>query len=181
MKQCSDLIQSDGRYNPGAPTSHNEEITTSTSVHLDAVRGLAALAVMTVAGAMELFMTFFSGVKRYHRTFGLSGLITVMAYRLSGKQKEIAAHPKGVPFPVYMRLRTTDVYAYQEVLLGGEYEFALPFSPTTIVDVGANIGIRMTTYRQSMRLFGIGMERSRSLRLIQSGRVTTGHLQRTKE
>jgi hypothetical protein len=48
MKQCSDLIQSDGRYNRGAPTSHNEEITTSTSVHLDAVRGLAALAVMTV-------------------------------------------------------------------------------------------------------------------------------------
>jgi peptidoglycan/LPS O-acetylase OafA/YrhL len=47
MKQCSDLIQSDGRYNPGAPTSHNEEIVTSTSVHLDAVRGLAALAVMT--------------------------------------------------------------------------------------------------------------------------------------
>ena len=48
MKQCSDLIRSDGRYNPGAPTSHNEEITTSTSVHLDAVRGLADLAVMTV-------------------------------------------------------------------------------------------------------------------------------------
>jgi FkbM family methyltransferase len=86
-------------------------------------------------------MTFFRGLKRYHRTFGLSGLITVMAYRFSSNQKEIAGHPKGVPFPVYMRLRTSDVSAYEEVLLGGEYEFALPFSPTTIVDVGANIGM----------------------------------------
>jgi hypothetical protein len=48
MKQCSDPIRTHGRYNPGAPTSHNEEITASASVHLGAVRGPAALAVMTV-------------------------------------------------------------------------------------------------------------------------------------
>jgi hypothetical protein len=54
-RQSTSGTMSPRRYSPGAPTSHNEEITTSTSVHLDAVRGLAALAVMTFhcSGGLE--------------------------------------------------------------------------------------------------------------------------------
>jgi FkbM family methyltransferase len=43
--------------------------------------------------------------------------------------------------PVYVRMRTTDVSVYHEVLLCGQYALDFPYSPKTIVDVGANIGM----------------------------------------
>jgi len=49
--------------------------------------------------------------------------------------------PPGIRNPVHIRVRTSDVLAYSEVLLGEEYAFDLPFSPKTIVDAGANIGM----------------------------------------
>jgi FkbM family methyltransferase len=47
----------------------------------------------------------------------------------------------GSPHPVRLRLGTTDIEVYKQVLLDQEYDFALPSAPKVIVDAGANIGL----------------------------------------
>ena len=69
------------------------------------------------------------------------------AYRLTGHPREITARPAGVKHPVHIRVRTTDASIYREILLYGEYgNFNLPFTPKTIVDAGANIGMASIYY-----------------------------------
>ena len=45
------------------------------------------------------------------------------------------------PHQVHLRLGTTDIEVYKQVLLDQEYNFALPSVPKVIVDAGANIGL----------------------------------------
>jgi FkbM family methyltransferase len=63
-----------------------------------------------------------------------------------GRPKEITAQPMGISHPVHLRLRTSDVSLYQDVLLRKEYAMELPFTPLTIVDAGANAGIATLYY-----------------------------------
>ena len=86
-------------------------------------------------------MNVLDGLTRYHRIFGFRGVLAVSAYSLFGRPREITAHPRGIRYPVQIRLRTTDPRTYEETLLKGEYAFDLPLSPKTIVDAGANIGM----------------------------------------
>lgn len=41
----------------------------------------------------------------------------------------------------YLRPSTTDYYTFDQVFLRDQYNFKLPFVPTTIIDAGANIGL----------------------------------------
>lgn len=86
-------------------------------------------------------MSIRDGLAVYYNNFGLSGLLAISAYRIFGRPKEITAQPRGIQHPVHIRVRTSDSSIYGEVLLQGEYAFDLPFSPKTIVDAGANIGM----------------------------------------
>lgn len=45
-----------------------------------------------------------------------------------------------------LRLGTTDVSVFDEVVVRGEYDFAAPGSVATVVDAGANIGITAAWY-----------------------------------
>jgi len=86
-------------------------------------------------------MNIREGLTRYYINYGLRGVLAVSACRLFGAPKEIAAHPPGIRNPVHLRLRTSDLSTYTQTLLDGNYAFDLPFSPKTIVDAGANIGM----------------------------------------
>ena len=86
-------------------------------------------------------MTLRDGLKSYYGDFGLRGVLAISAYRLTRRTKEITKQPPGIRTPVHIRLGTTDVRVYEEVLLWGEYAFDLPFSPKVIVNAGANIGM----------------------------------------
>jgi FkbM family methyltransferase len=86
-------------------------------------------------------MSIRDGLKGYYSNFGLRGVLAISAYRLFGRPKEITAHPPGFRSPVHIRVRTSDASTYEEILLRREYAFDLPFSPETIVDAGANIGM----------------------------------------
>lgn len=77
----------------------------------------------------------------YYGCFGLNGLLAISAYRLFRRPREISAQPPGVRHPIRLRVRTSDVYTYEQVLLQGEYAFEFPFSPKTIIDAGANVGM----------------------------------------
>jgi FkbM family methyltransferase len=81
------------------------------------------------------------GLRIYHRPLGIRGVGAICSYRLFGWPKELAVAPAGIRNPVYIRMRTTDVSVYHEVLNCGQYAIDLPFSPKIIVDAGANIGM----------------------------------------
>src|SRR3984893_1559612 len=86
-------------------------------------------------------MTIRDGLTGYYNNFGIRGGLAISAYRLFGRPKEITAHPPCIQNPVHLRMQTSDPSTYAEILLRGEYAFDLPFSPRTIVDAGANIGM----------------------------------------
>jgi FkbM family methyltransferase len=86
-------------------------------------------------------MSVRNGLTHYYRYFGLRGVLAISAYRLFGHPKELNAHPSAIRHPVHLRLRTTDQEVYPEILLQGFYAYDLGFSPKTIVDAGANIGM----------------------------------------
>ena len=77
----------------------------------------------------------------YYNTLGFRGILGISAYRLFGHPREITVYPPTSRNPIYLRLRTTDASTFGEILLHGEYDFDLPFSPKTIIDAGANIGM----------------------------------------
>jgi FkbM family methyltransferase len=77
----------------------------------------------------------------YYMNFGVRGVLAVSAYRLFGRPREIIAHPPGIRHPVHIRVRTTDPSTYAQILVRRQYAFGLPFSPKTVVDAGANIGM----------------------------------------
>jgi FkbM family methyltransferase len=86
-------------------------------------------------------MSIRDGLNGYYSNFGLRGVFAISAYHLFGRPKEITGHPQGIRNPVRIRVGTTDPLTYAEILVGGEYACDLPFSPETIVDAGANIGM----------------------------------------
>ncbi len=86
-------------------------------------------------------MSILHGLQRYYSNFGVRGVLAASTGRVFGRPMEITAHPPGILHPVQVRARTTDVHVYSHVLLDDEYGFDLPFSPETIIDAGANIGM----------------------------------------
>jgi len=88
-----------------------------------------------------------AGVQGYYQLFGIRGLFAISSFRLFGAPKEISAKPSVVKHPVHLRVRTSDVSLYKDIILRKEYELGLPnFSPRTIVDAGANSGMATLYY-----------------------------------
>src|SRR5579862_1928443 len=86
-------------------------------------------------------MSFRNNLQWYYGNLGIRGILAISGYRLCGRPREVSTRPPGSRYPIYLRLKTTDISAYSEILLRGLYDFDLPFSPTTIVDAGANVGM----------------------------------------
>jgi len=86
-------------------------------------------------------MSIRDGLSGYYNNFGIRGVLAISSYRLFARPKEITGHAPGIRNPVHLRLQTTDPSTFAEILLREEYAFNLPFSPKTIVDAGANIGM----------------------------------------
>ena len=58
-----------------------------------------------------------------------------------GEQWQFLESDFTVPEGAYIRLGTTDVAAYEQVIIKKEYELPLVSSPALIVDAGANVGM----------------------------------------
>lgn len=86
-------------------------------------------------------MSIIEGLKGYYNVFGLRGVFAVAACRITSRPRELTVPDAGLGYPIYLRTRTSDLSVYREILIRGEYDAALPFSPRTIVDAGANIGM----------------------------------------
>lgn len=77
---------------------------------------------------------------RYHKLFGLRGVLGASAHRFFRRPAEIRVRPPGTDKALYLRLGTSDEMVYCDTLLTPQYAFDLPFVPNTIIDAGANIG-----------------------------------------
>lgn len=83
----------------------------------------------------------FCALRMYQRPLGVRGMLALCTNRVFGWPKRVNVAVPGIRGPVSLRMRTTDVSVYEEVLLRGQYAVQLPFVPKTIMDVGANIGM----------------------------------------
>jgi FkbM family methyltransferase len=80
-------------------------------------------------------------VQYYYSLFGSRGVWLAMQARFQRKCVEVAVAVPGIKHPVHLRLRTSDVPTFEQVLVSAGYACALPGSPRVIVDAGANIGL----------------------------------------
>lgn len=73
-------------------------------------------------------------------------MLAYCSYRLIGSPKRLKVTPHGITNQVTLRIRTTDISIYEEVLLRCHYALPFPFIPRTIIDLGANIGMASIYY-----------------------------------
>jgi FkbM family methyltransferase len=95
-------------------------------------------------------MSILEGLTDYYKTFGLGGVLRASSNRIFGAPKEFCVESARVRYPVHLRLRTSDISLFRAFLTdhGQEvpYGIQLPFTPRTIVDAGANIGMASVLY-----------------------------------
>ena len=87
---------------------------------------------------------FLTSAKWYYEFSGIRGVSAATSFRLVGRPRELAITPSGARYPVFLRLSTSDVCSYRDVLICQDkrYDPGIPdFSPQTIIDVGAHIGM----------------------------------------
>jgi len=89
----------------------------------------------------SVIMNIRAGFESYHTKFGFLGVLALSSYRVFGCPQKITARPPGMAHALQVRIRTSEVSVYREILLRGQYDFDLRFSPKSIIDAGANIGI----------------------------------------
>jgi FkbM family methyltransferase len=82
----------------------------------------------------------------YLDVFGLFGALAYLSHQLVGCPREIWAQPKSIDRPLYIRVGTSDAWLCRQILVHGQYAQNLPFTPKTIVDAGANIGLASIYY-----------------------------------
>jgi FkbM family methyltransferase len=117
-------------------------------------------------------MSLWQGLKWYYEVCGSRGICAVTSFRLLGRPRELAVAPLQSNRPVHLRIDTSDFCAYRDVLIfkSKSYDPGLPgFSPTTIVDVGAHIGmasILFATNYPAARIIAIEPEPSNFAALV---------------
>jgi FkbM family methyltransferase len=87
---------------------------------------------------------FFTSAKWYYEFSGIRGVRAATSFRLLGRPRELAITPPSSEHPVFLRLNTSDFCSYRDVLICQDkiYDPHIPnFSPRTIIDVGAHIGM----------------------------------------
>jgi FkbM family methyltransferase len=91
-------------------------------------------------------MSILDAIETYYGLFGATGLFLAAKARILQRPIEATAEVPGVRFPVYVRLRTTDVSVFRQVLVIKEYDYEFSKTPRVIVDGGANIGLTSVSY-----------------------------------
>ena len=89
-------------------------------------------------------MGLLEGFKWYYKLCGFDGVAAAASYRVFGRPLELAVTPPRASHPVYLRLKTSDFCAYKDALICESKKYnpeLAAFTPKTIVDVGAHIGM----------------------------------------
>lgn len=85
--------------------------------------------------------------RTYTKCFGfLPGLSIAVREIFAQQPKEVVVSYYAVKFPLYLRIKTSDMPTFVHVFLRGEYDIDIAKTPTVIVDAGANIGLTSIFY-----------------------------------
>lgn len=80
-------------------------------------------------------------INHYHSALGLKGVILFLYSKITGIKPVVRVKVPGIAHPVRLRVGTTDISTYKQVLVLLQYEFDKPEAPRFIIDAGANIGL----------------------------------------
>ena len=91
-------------------------------------------------------MSPFKFIKGYYSLFGSRGVWLAAQARLQHTFPVVGIRVPGIEHPVHIRLRTSDISSFRQVLATPGYDCDFVRSPLTIVDAGANIGLTSLFY-----------------------------------
>jgi FkbM family methyltransferase len=77
----------------------------------------------------------------YLRTLGVRGLLSAIEGRLTRTTVLLQMNRPDIAFPFYLRVPSSDVPTFDQIVFRKEYDFDVTTAPRTIVDAGANIGL----------------------------------------
>lgn len=80
-------------------------------------------------------------IRHYHSALGIKGVVLFLCSKISGVKPVVRVNVRGIAHPVRLRIGTTDISTYMQVLIHRQYDFDKPNSPNFIIDAGANIGL----------------------------------------
>jgi FkbM family methyltransferase len=84
---------------------------------------------------------YFRKLWHYYSVTGLRGVMLFCWGKVVHRNLLVTANFQGIPYPLKLRLGTTDVSVARQVLIEKHYDFEMDFTPRTIIDAGANIGL----------------------------------------
>ena len=90
---------------------------------------------------MNIFNKMMRKTRNYHTALGLKGVVLFIYSKITGAKPVVRVRARGLAHPVKLRVGTTDISTYLQVLVQRQYEFNKPASPRFIIDAGANIGL----------------------------------------
>ena len=80
-------------------------------------------------------------IRRYGRVAGVRGLASAARGQIARTPALLKIDRPEVRFPLYLRIPSTDVRAFEQIFIKREYDFDVVKPPRAIVDAGANIGL----------------------------------------
>lgn len=106
--------------------------------------------------------------RHYYLALGVKGVVLFYLSKLTGWKFIISVKVAGLAHPVRLRIGTTDISTYMQVLVERQYEFDIPIIPRFAIDAGANIGlasIYLSNRYPSLQIVAIEPEESNYLLL----------------
>ena len=90
---------------------------------------------------MNIIKRLILKIRHYHAALGLKGVVLFLFSKVTGHKPVVKVKVPGIAHPVRLRIGTTDVATYRQVLVSRQYDFDEPDHARFIIDAGANIGL----------------------------------------
>jgi FkbM family methyltransferase len=82
------------------------------------------------------------GIANHYSALGARGLLLAVRTRIVPRFREAAIRHPSIKHPVHLRIRTSDVPVFKQIIVNREYDFGFPLPENAvIIDAGANIGM----------------------------------------
>ena len=91
-------------------------------------------------------MSMLKSIQEYHSLFGWRGVWLAAQASLRQRSMKLAVVVPGIKHPVHVRLRTSDISTFKQVLATSGYDCSFVRAPRFILDAGANIGLTSVFY-----------------------------------
>ena len=93
----------------------------------------------------------------------MNGVWNAIKEKVRGSDKLLKVARKGIKYPFFLRMGTSDISSFDQIFIFNEYDFDTNISPKVIIDAGANIGLASIYFANKYngsRIFAIEPEES---------------------